>query len=229
MIAPGYFSGAMAKPALKEFFVSIAAASPIPVMLYNYPNASGGIDLDSELVIDVAKEAPNTCGIKLTCGAVGKLTRITAATATSEFKETSPRKSASAPDFLTMGGFADFLLPTVVGSRAGGAIMGLGNVFPHALAQLMKHSLSLASHTDSDPAVFKKAIELQDLASSTDAIFARAGISGTKWWLQKHKGYPNGRVRRPLLDFDAEKGAALDKEPAVIKFLEIERALEAGK
>ena len=184
-------------------------------MMYNYPGASGGIDLDSELVSEIAREAPNICGIKLTCGAVGKLTRITANTATSKFSD-YPRKSQSAPDFVTLGGFADFLLPTVVASRAHGAIMGLGNVFPKALSKLFE----LSAKGD-----IEKALVLQDLASATDAAFCKYGIAGTKWVLQKHHGYPNGRMRRPLLELEDSKGADLENDPDVIKFLKIENSL----
>jgi hypothetical protein len=35
-------------------------------MLYNFPGVTGGIDMTSDLVEDIAKSAPNTCGIKLT-------------------------------------------------------------------------------------------------------------------------------------------------------------------
>jgi 4-hydroxy-2-oxoglutarate aldolase len=221
VIPPGYFAGAMSKPAIKTFFLDVAAASPLPVMMYNYPGAAGSIDMDSDLIIDVARSSPNICGVKLTCGAVGKLTRIAAATAIPEFKKQYPRSSASAPDFLTLGGFADFLLPTVMGSRAGGAIMGLGNVFPKSLAKLMEY----ASQKDLSGEEFKKAIALQDLASSTDATFAKTGIAGTKWFLQKHEGYTNGRVRRPLLECDPAVGKALEENEDVKKFREIEKNL----
>ena len=184
-------------------------------MMYNFPGASGGIDLDSDLVTEIAREAPNICGIKLTCGAVGKLTRITANTATSKFAD-YPRKSSTAPDFVTLGGFADFLLPTVLASRAHGAIMGLGNVYPKALARLFE----LASKGE-----LEKALVLQDLASATDAAFVKTGIAGTKWFLQKYHGYPTCRMRRPLLEFDPVKGAELEKNPDVMKFLEIENSL----
>ena len=228
MITPGYFAGAINKPALKQFFLDVQAASPLPVMLYNYPGAAGGIDLDSDLIEAIAKEGPNTCGVKLTCGAVGKLTRITAATAIPSFNAEFARKSTSAPDWLTLGGFADFLLPTVIGSRAGGAIMGLGNIYPNALARLMELSLSIRSYKNPNPGDLAKALQLQDLASSADASFSRAGIAGTKWFLQKHHGYPNDKVRRPLLEFDDTRGAALEKEEGVAKFWEIEKALAAG-
>jgi L-threo-3-deoxy-hexylosonate aldolase len=222
VITPGYFQFALPKAGVKQFFIDVAAASPIPVMMYNFPGASGGIDIDSELVVEIAREAPNICGIKLTCGAVGKLTRICADTATDKFAQYK-RQSASAPTFVTLGGFADFLLPTVAASRAHGAIMGLGNIFPRALNHLMELSLKLAENPDKQ--TLQKAQALQDLASATDLAFVKAGISGTKWFLQKHHGYPSARMRRPLLDYDAKKGEELERDPDVVAFLEIEKSL----
>jgi 4-hydroxy-2-oxoglutarate aldolase len=35
-------------------------------MMYNFPAVSGGIDLSSDLIIDIAKQSPNVCGVKLT-------------------------------------------------------------------------------------------------------------------------------------------------------------------
>ena len=88
VIASGYFAGALLndREALKAFWVEVADRSPIPVMIYNCtfillsrvlainanftspqdPSASGGIDLDSDLIIQLAKECPNICGVKLT-------------------------------------------------------------------------------------------------------------------------------------------------------------------
>jgi 4-hydroxy-2-oxoglutarate aldolase len=228
VIPPGYFAGAIGRPALKEFFLSVQAASPIPVMIYNFPGATGGLDLDSDLISEIAREGSNICGVKLTCGAVGKLTRITAATAVPSFGD-FPRKSSVAPQFLTLGGFADFMLPAVLGGRGHGAIMGLGNVFPNALAKLFELSHELATSSSPSPETLKKALALQDLASSTDASFFRAGIAGTKWYLAKHSGYPSDRVRRPLLEFSDDKGALLEKEEGVVKFIEIEKALAKEK
>jgi L-threo-3-deoxy-hexylosonate aldolase len=80
VIPSGYYAGALAndRKALKQFFKDVSEASPIPVMVYNYPGASGGIDMDSDLIEEMAAELPNLCGVKLTCGNVGKLTRIAA-------------------------------------------------------------------------------------------------------------------------------------------------------
>jgi len=87
--------------------------------------------MDSDLIIGIAKKAPNICGVKLTCGAVGKLTRITAVVNSQNFKKEYPRKMESAP-FLVIDGFIDFLLPSMA-SGSSGAITGLANCAPVSL------------------------------------------------------------------------------------------------
>jgi 4-hydroxy-2-oxoglutarate aldolase len=100
--------------------------------MYNFPAVSGGIDIDSDLVVDVIKAAPNVCGIKLTCANVGKLTRIMAQAGEPSFAKSYPRKNPDIP-FTAIDGFIDFLLPSVsVG--AGGAIGGLPNIAPVCLS-----------------------------------------------------------------------------------------------
>ncbi|KAI0915686.1 hypothetical protein AcV5_003539 [Taiwanofungus camphoratus] len=130
VIASGYFAGVLTgnKKALKAFWTEIADKSPIPVLIYNYPGASGGIDLDSDLITELAIECPNLAGVKLTCGNVGKLTRICATVSDSSFSSLYPRKNPDAP-FLVLGGFADFLVPSSY-SNGHGAITGLANVAP---------------------------------------------------------------------------------------------------
>lgn len=105
-------------------------------ILYNFPALSGGIDIDSDLVVEVAKASSNVCGVKLTCANVGKLTRITAQVNDAEFKEKYPRKYENIP-FTAIDGFIDFLLPSIaVGS--GGAISGLPNLAPVRLADKLR-------------------------------------------------------------------------------------------
>lgn len=224
VIPSGYFAGALSRDALKQYFLDIQAASPIPVMVYNFPGAAGGIDMDSDLIIAIAKEGPNICGCKLTCGAVGKLTRITAATTSASFTKQYPRKNPKAP-FVTLGGFADFMVPSVLGGRGHGAIMGLGNVYPRALARLFDLSAQLKESTASDKALLEEALELQGLASEADWAFCAAGIAGTKWYLQQTKGY-GGVPRLPILPYAEEKGKALLVNPSVTNFMEVEQRLE---
>lgn len=85
VIASGYFAGVLgsSRKALKAFWAEVSEKSPVPVILYNCtshicwsnvslttctdPGASGGIDLDSDLITEIAIDCPNTAGIKLTC------------------------------------------------------------------------------------------------------------------------------------------------------------------
>ena len=83
--------------------------------------------MDSDLISKLA-EHPNICGVKLTCGNVGKLTRIALAVAEPNFYELHPRKQKEAP-FLVLGGFVDFLVASTF-VNAHGAITGLANVAP---------------------------------------------------------------------------------------------------
>lgn len=67
VIPPGYYAGALkGGGALVEYFVDVAEASPVPVVLYNFPAVSGGIDLDSDLIVEVVKRSSNVAGVKLT-------------------------------------------------------------------------------------------------------------------------------------------------------------------
>ena len=53
--------------------------------------------MDSDLIEEMALRLPNLCGVKLTCGDVGKLTRIAATVAEPSFDEKHPRKNTNAP------------------------------------------------------------------------------------------------------------------------------------
>jgi dihydrodipicolinate synthase/N-acetylneuraminate lyase len=107
--------------------------------------------------------------------------------------------------------------------------MGLGNIYPYALRHLYDLAEKVAQSPNAED--LKEANELQDLASGADAAFAKTGIAGTKYWLFKNKGYPSARIRRPLLEFDEERLAVLEKNEDVRRFLEVEERLQkkAGK
>ncbi|KAL0575407.1 hypothetical protein V5O48_006578, partial [Marasmius crinis-equi] len=171
VIPPGYYVGSLkedSNAALKQFFIDVAAGSPVPVLMYNFPGVTGGIDMDSDLINDIARTAPNICGIKLTCGAVGKLTRVTALTNSPSFKETYPRKDASAP-FIVLGGFVDILHPSVAGG-AGGAITGVANFAPRVCIRLWE--LCNAEYTKE---TYQETQALQGLVSRADWDAAKTG------------------------------------------------------
>ncbi|KAJ7046868.1 dihydrodipicolinate synthetase [Mycena alexandri] len=223
VIASGYFAGALAgnPAALKAFWTEVAEKSPIPVIIYNYPGASGGIDLDSDVITELARECPNICGVKLTCGNVGKLTRIADAVSDAAFTSTFPRKNPAAP-FLVLGGFIDFLTPSAF-ANGHGAITGLGNVSPYAIRKLFE--LSEAARTDLSR--LPEAQHLQGIIARADYTIAKASIVGTKFLLEKLYGY-GGTTRKPLPPITPTAAQALWEHPHTQALVVLERQL-SGK
>ncbi|KAJ7111535.1 dihydrodipicolinate synthetase [Mycena crocata] len=223
VITGGYFAGALVgnPGALKAFFTEVAEKSPIPVVIYNYPGASGGIDLDSDLITELARECPNICGVKLTCGNVGKLTRIADAVADAAFTSTYPRKNPAAP-FLVLGGFIDFLTPSAF-ANGHGAITGLGNVSPYAIRKLFE--LSEAARTDLS--ILPEAQRLQGIIARADYTIAKTSIVGTKFLLEKLYGY-GGTARKPLPPIAPAAAQALWEHPHTQALVVLERQL-SGK
>ncbi|BGP39850.1 hypothetical protein JCM10450v2_003823 [Rhodotorula kratochvilovae] len=203
VIAPGYFAGALNKQALKQFFVDVAEASPIPILVYNFPGASAGIDIDSDLMTEIAAGSKNIIGTKLTCGSVGKLSRLTT------LRE----------DFAVLGGFVDFLAPSLFIGAAGG-ITGLANIFPKTCLKLYRDTVASLSGK-ADPAA---AAALQGVVSRADWVLVKGGISGTKYALSQVRGY-GGVPRRPLLPFDAADGKGEKVVAELQEILKIENSL----
>jgi 4-hydroxy-2-oxoglutarate aldolase len=114
VLPTGYFASATNTPAgkaaLKEYFVELSNRSPIPILIYNFPGAAGGINMDSDFLIDLA------CSV----------------TALPEFATSFPRRHPNAP-FLTFTGYADTLYPALM-ARGAGSITGLANIFPHTVS-----------------------------------------------------------------------------------------------
>ncbi|KAF8848018.1 putative dihydrodipicolinate synthase [Acephala macrosclerotiorum] len=220
-IPPGYYAEALTADtaAIKNFFVDIAEASPIPVMMYNFPGVTGGIDMDSDLIIDIAKSAPNICGVKLTCAAVGKLTRITAVVNDPTFELKYPRKTATAP-FLVIDGFIDFLLPSMA-SGASGAITGLANFAPRTCVKLWELCLAV-------PESYAEAQKVQNLIANADGVAIKIGIAGMKMLLKNMFGYGKN-PRRPLLPMSSMKGDLVLAKPVIKELIAFEKALAAAE
>ncbi|TVY84403.1 L-threo-3-deoxy-hexylosonate aldolase [Lachnellula suecica] len=222
-IPPGYYAGPLMADnmaALRNYFLDIAEASPIPVMMYNFPGVSGGTDMDSDFIIDIAKSAPNICGVKLTCGAVGKLTRITAVVNEPSFEKQYPRKIASAP-FLVIDGFIDFLLPSMA-SGSSGAITGLANFAPRTCVKLWE-LCQAAPGTGS----YVEAQKVQNLIANADGVAIKIGIPGMKMLLNRLFGYGN-KPRRPLMPMSVEKGDVVMNHKLMKELMAFEADLEGG-
>ena len=182
MILPPSYYGALYTPDSQfEFFTKVADQSPVPILIYNYPGAVSGIDLNSDVINRLAKHK-NIVGCKLTCGNTGKLVRI----------------AARAPNgFMTMGGSADFTLPALIGGGKG-VIGGLANIAPKACVEVF--NLYTAGKID-------EAEKMQAIIGRGDWVAIKSGVVGTKSCLQSHFKY-GGYGRKPLPRPTPEQAAA---------------------
>ncbi|KAK4891589.1 hypothetical protein LTR27_009758 [Elasticomyces elasticus] len=209
-IPPGYYAPALKvndNEALKRFFVDVAAASRLPVILYNFPSVSAGIDLSSDFILDVVRSAPNVVGAKLTCASIGKITRITAVAHDTAFCSKHPRSTGSDQRFEVIDGFIDILLPSIAVGAAG-AISGLPNFAPHICVRLWELCQS------ADDVDGREARRLQGVVALADSIAASVGIAGMKQILHRRFGYSK-LPRRPLLPMGEAEADALLASPYI--------------
>lgn len=127
IVPPSYYRAAMDENRLEEYYMAVADESPVPILLYNYPGAVAGIDMDSDFIPRVAKHR-NIVGTKFTCGNTGKLTRVASAT-----DACTPKKKGSG--FMAFGGMADFTVQTCV-SGGSGIVSGGADVMPKIVVKV---------------------------------------------------------------------------------------------
>ncbi|KAL4868847.1 hypothetical protein BDV12DRAFT_90626 [Aspergillus spectabilis] len=195
IVPPSYYRYATGNDeTLYDYFTAVADGSPLPLILYNYPGAVAGIDMDSDLIIRISQH-PNVIGTKFTCANTGKLTRV--ARALHAIKPESPlaptkssvpvTKTTANHPYVAFGGIADFTLQTL--ASGGSAILAGGaNVIPKLCVQVF---------TLWSEGKITEAIEAQGLLSQADWVLTKAAIPGTKSAIQSYYGY-GGYPRRPL-------------------------------
>lgn len=179
----------------------MADASPIPIMIYNFPVVTAGQDLDSDTLATLA-EHPNIVGTKLSCGNIGKLHRLTSTFLPSKFAVFAGRS-----DLLTQG----------LISGSAGAIAALVNIVPklHSLLWKLYHDGNL-----------KDAMRLQaNLGHADWAIGRIGGIGGVKAVVSKNFGYGGNAVRGPLKAVDPLTLASHKHYAALELVIEMEKSL----
>lgn len=176
VLPPSYYCGLFDGATVVDFFQGVADASPIPVLIYNYPGATPGVDINSDTLTALSKH-PNIAGCKFTCGNTGKLGRVAGAV------------KAAGDDFLCFSGSADFTLPAMAAGGAG-VIGGLGNVAPRACVQVFEVGEKQGLQSD-------EAVRLQEVVGRGDWVAIQTGVVGVKAALNEYAGY-GGFSRRPL-------------------------------
>lgn len=195
LLPASYFRGLMDEESIYGYYTEVADSSPLPIILYNYPGAVAGIDMDSDFIIRLAKH-PNIIGTKFTCGSTGKLTRVAAATnAKTPFSEGS--------GYMAFGGICDFTTQTLV-SGGSGIIAGGANVMPKLCVKVW----DLWAQGEKE-----ESEKLQKVLSTGDWVLTKAAIAGTKGAIQEYYGY-GGNPRRPLKPLTEEKRKAIKEGTA---------------
>ncbi len=99
---PHYYKKQMTAASILAFYRTVADRSPLPVIIYNFPQATG-YDIPAELVIELAGH-PNLIGIKESSGDVEKVRKMVdgtrhvqrSVTVTETFEAVTPRMIAAA-------------------------------------------------------------------------------------------------------------------------------------
>src|ERR1700730_3128694 len=99
---PHYYKKQMQPTNMLAFYRTVADRSPLPVMIYNFPQATG-YDIPAEVVIELADHS-NLIGIKESSGDVEKVRKIVegtrhiryTSTVTETFEAVTPRMIAAA-------------------------------------------------------------------------------------------------------------------------------------
>ncbi|RGP69128.1 hypothetical protein FSPOR_4843 [Fusarium sporotrichioides] len=164
VLPPAYFGKATTMNVVKRFFAEVAAKSPLPIVIYNFPGVTNGVDLDSETIVQIYEESKkshpsgksNIVGVKLTCGSVGKITRLAAQIPSDEFS--------------TYGGQSDFLIGGLAAGSVG-CVAAFANVFPTLTSKIY------ALYKEGK---FDEALKLQQLAALAERP-CKAGVASTKY------------------------------------------------
>ena len=168
---PSYFKGQMTTPVLVDFYTAVADASPVPVLLYNLPGATG-VTLGWPVVSTLA-EHPNIVGMKETSPELERLGQFV-----------TLRGGA----FSVLCGWAPVVYPALVAGAAG-AILAVANVLPDECVALYDHVVA-GRHPEA-LAVQRQITTLAQLVTTS------YGVPGLKAALEM-AGYEGGPARPPL-------------------------------
>jgi 4-hydroxy-2-oxoglutarate aldolase len=172
VITPHYFTKGFSPGAAQvRHYLAVAEASPIPVMLYNFP-LNTGINLEPDTVARIA-EHPNVCGIKDSSGNIPQAAQTIHLTPKS---------------FHVLVGAASALLPSLTIGAAGG-ILALAAIAARELVEV--YTLARGGH-------WEEAKEIAARMMRADrGVSGRYGIGGLKAALDLQGGY-GGPCRAPL-------------------------------
>ncbi len=185
VLPPFYYKGRMDSHALVAHYRAVAEESALPVLIYNMPGSTAGLDLDVATICALA-DHPNIIGLKDSAGNIAKIAQVV----------------ASVPDtFQVFAGNAGFLLPALA-VGAVGAVSALANVFPQEVCDVQALF---------DAGQLEEARLLQArLIPANAAVTTVYSVPGLKAALELIFGY-GGHPRMPLQPLNAQERAKLSE------------------
>jgi 4-hydroxy-2-oxoglutarate aldolase len=172
------------------FFRAVADQAKIPVMIYNWPQATG-VDIPAETVAALS-EHPNIIAIKESSGNIEKVMQM--------IRETKP-------GFQVLVGSAPTLAPSLA-VGAVGAVLAYANAAPYSVIAIWE------AHRQRE---FDAAMDWQRrIARAAVLVTVKYGIPGLKYAMDLN-GYYGGPVRLPLTPVGPEAKKELEAAFADIK------------
>jgi 4-hydroxy-2-oxoglutarate aldolase len=172
VLTPRYFAKQLNDATMEEFYLRLAEGSPIPIVLYNAPEYTGGVSISPSSLQRIASHQ-NVAGIK-DSSKVGPGVFLSLL----ENRE----------DFAVLAGSANFFYPSLHLGAAGG-VLSLGNFLPEECCRLYRYFQEGA---------FDEALRLHDrLVRINRAVSGSFGVAGVKGAMDL-LGYNGGFPRRPL-------------------------------
>ncbi len=166
-----------------QHFMAIAAASPLPVILYNVPGRTG-ISMNAETTLRLARDAKNIVATKEASGNIGEILKIL---------KGKPDK------FSVISGDDGLVVPTAaIGGE--GVISVAANLTPKFIASMTHYALN---------GNFSKAGAIQqELQSLVEDLFAEGSPSGVKAAMHS-LGMCENKVRLPLVPVSEKRYKSL--------------------
>jgi 4-hydroxy-2-oxoglutarate aldolase len=179
---PAFFKGEMTHENLVRYYGAVADASPVPILLYNFTNATGvNLTLATAAVL---AEHQNVIGMKESGSDIAQLADLVALTP---------------PGFAVLSGSATIFFSALCAGAAGG-IVALAALLPDACARLF--DLVRAGRLDDARTLQRRLVPVARLISG------RYGVPGLKAALAL-RGWDVGPPRPPLSPVTAAAAAEL--------------------
>ncbi len=185
LVVTPYYNKATQK-GLKEHFTMIANAVKIPIILYNIPGRTGGVNILPQTVVDLCNEVPNIVGVKEATGNISQIAKL---------------MSLAKGKVDVYSGNDDQVVP-LLSLGAKGVISVVSNIAPQHMHDMVY------SYLEGD---VKKSCDLQlETIDLVESLFCEVNPIPVKKAMNL-MGMEAGPLRRPLTEMEPQDTERLEK------------------